>query len=182
MVPKKTYKVIWIPALLGWFVIFKLSFSRNLLDTFTSFSILIFTSWLCSHCISSYWELKEEERLSSEPLNNTKKQLKIIYLSVLFLFPMFIEGIMSTMSTGTMRMMKIRQDNVTVHLSNPYAQFAIEAGTKGEVSAMGKDYLKFKNVDILYTGPGENSVLRFTNSDKKTTNLILPTEKIFIPH
>jgi len=101
---------------------------------------------------------------------------------VLLLFPVFIEGIMSTMSTGTMRMMKIRQDNVTVHISNPYAQFAIEAGTKGEFSPMGKDYLKFKNVDILYTGPGKNSVLRFTNNNKKTTNLILPTEKIFIPH
>lgn len=181
MVPNETGITIWIPALLGWLVMIKLSLHGNLLETFTALVILIFTSWFCSHCISSYLQIKEEESLSSEPINKNRRQLKTLYLLVLLLFPVFIEGVMSTMSTGTMRLMKIRQDNVTVHISNPYAQFAIEGGTKGEVSAMGSDYLKFENVDILYTGPGKNTVLQFTNRDKKNTKLIIPTEKIFIP-
>ena len=182
MIPRKTEWVLWIPAILGWLIIIKLSYSNDIYKSFISFFILVFSSWLCAHCISSYLELKEEEALNTASLKKNTKKLKLIYLLVILIFPLFIEGVLSTMSTGAMRLMKIRQDNITVHVSNPYAQFAIEAGVKGNASIMGRDYLKFENVDVLYTGPGRNTVLSFSENNANTTQLIVPTEKIFIPN
>lgn len=180
LIPKKTEGVIWIPALLGWFIILKISITVNLLNTITSFLILTFLAWLCAHSVSSYWEIREEEFSNSAPSSVNKKRLKTIYLLVLLFSPIFIGGIMPTMSTGAMRLMQIRQDNVTVHIATPYTNFVVEAGVNGEASPMGKEYLKFEKVDVLYTGPGKNTLLRFSKKDMNTTKLTIPTDKIYI--
>lgn len=179
LIPKKTDMILWIPAILGWLIIIKLLSGETILEKITSLFLLVFSSWLSAHCISSYWELKKEEVLNIEVPIKKSIRLKVGYLIVFLTFPLLTEEVMSTMSMGTMRLMKIRQDHVTVHVSNPYAQFAIEAGSNAEVSAMGKEYLKFKDVDVLFTGPGKNSVLKF-NNNKSTITIILPTEKLFI--
>ncbi|MCW1834170.1 hypothetical protein OLZ33_19510 [Pantoea ananatis] len=131
LIPKRTEMVLWFPAMLGWFIIIKLASPNNISKTITSLFILIFLSWLSAHCISSYWEIKKEEFSNPEVPKKNSTQLKLIYLIVFLIFPLLSEGVLSTMSTGAMRLMKIRQDLVTVHISNPYVQFAIEAGAKG---------------------------------------------------
>lgn len=180
MIPRETDKVIWIPSVFGWLLITKLSFSNNISNSFESLIMLIFLSWLCAHCVSSYWEIKKEEATKPRLLRENWKQLKSIYLVVIFLSPVFIGGLMSTMSTGAMRLMKIRQDNTTVHVGSPYNNFPLEAGVKGLPSQMGKEYLKFNNVDVLYTGPGKNTVLQFNSLGNHTFKLIFPSEFVFI--
>jgi len=176
MIPKKTEKILWVPAIFGFLIITKISSGDTIFEKVTSLLVLTFLSWLNAHCISYYWELKEEES-NFEVSRKSSVRLKFIYLIVFLTFPLLTGEVMSTMSTGAMRLVKIRQEHVTVHVSNPYAQFAIEASAKGEVSAMGKEYLKFENVDVLFTGPGKNSLLKFNGT---TTKLIIPTEKIYI--
>jgi len=179
MIPNKTEKILWVPATFGFLIIIKISSGETMFERFTSLIVLIFLSWLSAHCISSYWELKKEAASNLEVSRKSSARLKSIYLLVFLTFPLLTGEVMSTMLMGAMRLVKIRQEHVTVHVSNPYAQFAIEAGAKGEVSAMGKEYLKFENVDVLFTGPGKNSVLQF---NKSTSKLIIPTEKLFIPY
>lgn len=62
---------------------------------------------------------------------------------------------------GVMRLLKIRQESVTIHVKKPYAALIQHDGIPSKSSPLGDDYLQFQEAKILFSGIGKSILVSF---------------------
>ncbi len=178
--PNKTERVLWFPALLGLWWVWGLSRPSIYPINIQPFFFLLFISWLCAHSFDEIIEISKSLPGLTGDEQRRKKQFRIAYFFTLFFAPLILGGITSNLVSGAMRTLKIRNDNVVVHLKNPYPTYAAEAGVDGTKSAFGDEYLKYEKVEVLFSGLGKYTVLSVKGKDQRIRKIIVPTESAIV--
>lgn len=123
--------------------------------------------------------LTKQRQLTTQKKTDLALKIKNRYIMLIFfvIMPGLISGIFSDMLDATMRFVKIRNDNVTVHIKEPYTINLSEINLKGSKSSFGENYKKYEHVNILFSGIGKNTVLSIKNAQNENfTSISIPSD------
>ena len=122
--------------------------------------------------------------LNDPEFTRKKEFLDITLLTSTVLFILFsgmkVEGFVNS----SMQILSLANDDVSVHIQEPYNQYLFEYGVESSDSNFGNDFVKSENVDVLMQGLGNNVVMHFPKNNENGTvekvKIILPKDKVHI--
>ncbi|WP_437890427.1 hypothetical protein [Phytobacter sp. V91] len=162
----KTEPVMWLLGTIGTIWILLMSVDQISKFDLKGIISLLSTTLFCALGWNGLNDIFSSERQKS------------ISLMTLFILPLLLSGANTSLMNGTMRLLNIRQEHITIHLKKPYIAYAKEYGFNGSHSDFGDEYLKYTNFNAVFTGPGKSTVISPQN-DKHTT-LVIPNESLVI--
>lgn len=108
-----------------------------------------------------------------------RNKWKSLFCGVLILvMPILVAGMANTIVNGVMRLSEIRNDNVTVYVSQKYSGIIKDNGINGESSSVVKGYDKYTNANILASAFGADDIIQFTSGEKSIT-LSIPRSEVY---
>lgn len=148
---------------------------------------LLLASFGCALLWSSYQDVDAKLRkISSSPqpsdgereriprLEKSKALLPWLIISI----PLLIGGVSGEMTSGTMRLLMLRNDDATAHIKKPYATILSTSGITGAKSEIGDDYLRYEHAEILFSGLGSTTVVSLKNLNGSSMKLTIPSDHI----
>lgn len=120
---------------------------------------------------------KPEPKPENERLTKNKGT-SLFCCALILVMPIIVTGMTNTIVNGVMRLSEIRNDNVTVYVSQKYSGIIKDNGINGESSSIVKGYNKYTNVNILASAFGADDIIQFTSGEKSIT-LSIPRSEIY---
>jgi len=106
------------------------------------------------------------------------KRTQYTSLIVIMVLPLLLGGVSSQLLSGAMRLAMIRIDNTAIYLASDYVPL-LPADLVDRQSKKPKGYVKYKNINVLFRGFGDTTVISFLDG-KIITQLAIPNDKILI--
>ncbi|MBC3618721.1 hypothetical protein H8R01_15725 [Vibrio metschnikovii] len=110
----------------------------------------------------------------------SRKTPKLVVM--LLTTPLLLGGIGDNVINASMSLTKVKTNNVTIHVKDPYTTLLSEYGIQGKDSNFGKDYKMYKSANILFDYVGVNTILSVPiNEDGEIHKIVsIPSKEIFV--
>ncbi|MGM8887149.1 hypothetical protein ACS8FD_14590 [Psychrobacter sp. 1U2] len=177
------FKSIFIALWLSFMLVSNIIEVLDILSVLGIFLIAVFFYEISSIKIKEQ-RLNKGLGLADLEFTNKKEFLNITVFSITVLLLVFsgmkVEGFINS----SMQILSLANDNVSVHVQEPYNQYLIEYGIKSSDSNFGNHYVRTDNVDVLMQGLGDNIVILFPKNSEHgvvdKVKIILPRDKVHI--
>lgn len=175
---------VYIPGLLGFLLAYGLFKSDH-----SFFLPLLFCAWATALLMSTFLQngrkiealeaLVERPAEQSQTLSTLKKcQLPLILFGLLT--PLVFNTVVSRLADATMRIIQVRNDNVTLHIEQPYDILALEYKVALKPSGFGDNFRSIEHANILLKGLGSTILVETLNKEGVLIKLQLPSDHVHI--
>ncbi len=151
-----------------------------------SYLSLIVTSLLSALSITSYFNLEYRGKIVHPksfviPTKHNKLHIIFILTIVIFVGPLFISGASGRLLESGMKLINLKKGLSYVCLRSPYSEFIPKELKSSKLQITG--YTTFENIDVLLSGLGHKTVIRFPINESGTERFKIfeiPNDQIII--
>lgn len=164
------------------YTLYKLDPAAGLILPLISFALAGLV-WMLQDSVP--WFVKQTSLASStctqdgntKPKELHKTRVYAILILIVFL-PLFFGGVSGLILKAGMRFANLRQGHSVIWLRAPYSEM-LNAKSKRTKRTLGRGFTKFSNIDILFSGFGQETVIEFL-SGRKVERIVVPSKSIVI--
>lgn len=114
---------------------------------------------------------------NTKPKELHKTRVYAILILIGFL-PLFFGGVSNLVLKAGMRLANLRQGRSVIWLRAPYSEM-LNAKLKRTKRMLGRGFTKFSNIDILFSGFGQETVIEF-HSGRNIEHIVVPSKSVVI--